>query len=123
MALFKKNKIDIGTIDCGQQGINVLWEFEELNRSDIAVYKDENNVFQYAIEKTCTCQGSIEVSDRGITMIYNDKGLEENKPIERQITVYLADPTKNVRVNNERGVQEFNQTLGSIKLYIEGIIS
>ncbi|HNG68639.1 MAG TPA: hypothetical protein PLP63_06830 [Saprospiraceae bacterium] len=123
MALFKKNTVSIGKIKKGQQGIPVYWQFDEIRRKDIATYTDGNGVLQYAVEKTCTCQGEILASEEGLTMMYNDKK-DENKtsPFKKQITIYLADPTKKVRVINERGLEDFNKTLGYIVLYFEGEI-
>lgn len=120
MALFKSNKVNIGKIKKGQKNVPVYWEFEELRRSDIAIYKDENGVDQYAVEKSCTCHGEVLVSETGVTMMYNDKEVEDKTSFVKQITMYLKDPTKNVRVINERGVEEFNKNLGFIVLSFEG---
>lgn len=123
MALFKKNTVSIGKIKKGQQGVPVYWEFDEIRRNDIATYTDANNVLQYAVEKSCTCQGEVLASEKGLTMTYNDKESEnKTSPFTKQITIYLADPTKKVRVINERGLEDFNKTLGHIVLYFEGEI-
>lgn len=123
MALFKKNTVNIGKIKKGQQGISVYWEFDELRRSDIATYTDANGTLQYAVEKSCTCQGEVLALETGLTMIYNDKKNEQkSSSFKKQITIYLADPSKKVRVINERGLEDFNKTLGHIVLYFEGEI-
>jgi len=121
MALFKKNTVNIGVVKRGQQGVPVFWEFDELRRADIATYTDANGVLQYAVEKSCTCQGEILCSDKGLTMMYNDKAEEKKSgQWKKHITIYLADPVKKVRVINERGLEDFNKTLGWLTLYFEG---
>lgn len=123
MALFKKDTVNIGKIKKGQQNIPVYWEFDELRRVDIATYTDANGTLQYAVEKSCTCQGEILVSEEGLVMTYNDKAEEKkSSPFKKQITIYLADPSKKVMVINDRGLEDFNKTLGHKTLYFEGEI-
>lgn len=120
MALLRYDTINIGTIKAHSQGVRVFWAFDELKRKDIAVH-NENGKISYAVEKNCSCQGEVLVSDAGITLEYNDKGFVGN--IEKSIKVYLADPAKPVIVKNNKGVDEFNQELGFITLKFIGIVS
>lgn len=120
MALLKYETINIGTIKAGSKGVKVFWAFEELKRKDIAVY-EENGKTQYAVEKNCSCQGEILVSDAGLTLEYNDKGFVGN--LEKTMRVFLADPTKPVIVRNQKGVDEFNPELGFITLKFIGVAS
>ncbi len=116
MALFKNDTINIGNIK-PQAKIEVFWAFEELKRSDIATYL-ENGVRVYAIEKNCSCQGETKISDAGIALVYNDKGLEQ--VIDKSIRVYLDNGNMPVRVKNDRGIEEFNSQLGSLQLKFTG---
>ncbi len=107
--LFKSTEINIGTIKANSKNNPVQWEFDELRRTDIATYLDGNK-WEYAIEKSCSCQGEVQVSDAGISLSYNDKGTRGL--ITKQITVYLTDPNKQTKIINDRGESIYNPELG-----------
>lgn len=117
MPLFKYDTVNIGSIKAGAQKISVFWEFEELKRKDIAIYQD-NGKMSYAVEKNCSCQGEIMVSDTGLLLQYNDKGFVG--PIDKTIKIFLADESKPVIIKNPKGVDEFNPELGWVVLSFKG---
>ena len=117
MGLLKYDTINIGEIKAGSKKVNVFWAFDELKRKDIAVY-EEGNKTSYAVEKNCSCQGEVRVSDAGIFLEYNDKGFIGN--LDKSMKVFLADPNKPVIVKNAKGIDEFNPDLGFITLRFTG---
>jgi len=124
MALFKNNYIgesptvNIGSFKSADKGIEVVWYFDELKRSDIATYY-KNNKIEYAIEKNCSCQGEIQVTDTFIKLIYNDKGSVGS--ISKRIILYLKDEKHPTVIKNDRGIDIFNPKLGFIELKFTGI--
>lgn len=119
MALFKNDHLNIGTIKPNSRH-TIKWEFDEMKRLDIATYKDDQGIMQYAIYKPCSCQGDAKVSDSGITLEYSDQGHKGKK--EKYITIYLTNNKIPVRVKNEKGVEEFNPDLGYINLKFDMVV-
>lgn len=115
MGLFKEEIIDLGTIKA-KSSKEVVWHFDELKKSDIGLYF-ENNKWNYAVYKTCNCQGEILISEKTLNLIYTDKGFAGD--LTKNITVYLKNGDMPIRVQNERGEMVFNQSLGFITLYFK----
>ncbi len=108
MALFKYDTINIGNIKA-QSKQTIFWQFDEAKRSDIATFT-QNGIIQYAVEKNCSCQGTVKVSDSGLFLEYSDKGWIGD--VEKEIKVFHSLPGEPVMVKNDRGIDVFNPKLG-----------
>ena len=112
MALFKNREIEVGNIPAGSIR-QIIWEFDEIKKSDIATYF-ENGKWEYAIVKNCSCQGEVLISEKTLNLQYKDKGFKGR--VTKEIKVYLTNGDMPIRVTNERGIIDFNQNLGHIML-------
>lgn len=112
MALFKSDEVDIGTMKA-KSTREVIWEFDEIKKDDIGLYFEDNK-WQYAVEKNCTCQGEVLISERTLNLQYHDKGFAGD--LTKTIKIYLKNGDMPIRVQNERGETVFNQHLGFITL-------
>lgn len=113
MGLFRSTNVDAGQIVAGSKKV-IVWEFDEIKKSDIGVYFEDNK-WHYAVFKNCSCQGTVLVSETALTIEYIDKGYKGE--VTKELKVYLKNGDMPIRVKNDRGIVDFNPSLGYVMLY------
>lgn len=116
MQFFKQTFVNVGDIKLGQKEVKVEWEFEGMSKEDVAKYKNSSGNEVFAVAPGCGCTANLEVTDKGITALYNDGGNNIGQ-FTKQVVVYHA-PTDDtlVRVTNEKGREMYNKKLASTTL-------